>query len=96
MIRYHCWSGQLPLIETTLAAHGYQVEVPLKRRSNDAGTMVMICGLTSVLLTQLPDNATLEISIWGVAQPVIANVLEALPVRLHKQPAPAIVGREHA
>jgi len=96
MIRYHCWSDLLPTIEAALAAHGYRIEVPLQKRSNGAGTMVMTYGLTSVLLAQWPDNETLEIEIWGVAQPVVANLLESLPIPLHKQPSPAIVVREGA
>jgi hypothetical protein len=93
MIRYACQSDLLPTIEAALAAHGYHIEVPLQKRGNGAGTMVMTYGLTSVLLAQWPDNATLEIEIWGVAQPIIANVLESLPIRLHKQSSPAIVAR---
>jgi hypothetical protein len=52
MIRCHCWSDLLPTIEATLAAHGYHIEVPLQKRGNGAGTMVMTYGLTSVLLAQ--------------------------------------------
>jgi hypothetical protein len=96
MIRYHCWSDLLPIIEAALAAHGYQIEVPLQKRSNGVGTMVMTCGLTSVLLVQRSDNATLEIEIWGVAQPVVAELLESLPIPLHKQSLPAVVVREGA
>ena len=94
MIRYHCWSKLLPTIEAALAAHGYRIEVPLQVRGDGAGTMVMTYGLSSVLLAQWPDNATLEIEIWGVAQPVVANLLESLPIPLHKQPSPAVVVRE--
>jgi hypothetical protein len=96
MIRYACQSELLPMIEAALAAHGYHIEVPLHKRGNGAGTMVMTHGLTSVLLAQWPDNATLEIEIWGVAQPVVANLLESLPIPLHRQPSPAIVVREGA
>jgi hypothetical protein len=84
----------LPIIEAALAAHGYHIEVPLQHRSNGAGTMVMTYGLTSVLLVRRPDNATLEIEIWGVAQPLVANLLESLPIPLHKQPSPAIAARD--
>ena len=96
MIRYLCWSDLLPTIEAALAAQGYHVEVPLQKRSNGAGTMVMTCGLTSVLLAQWPDNSTLEIEIWGVDQTVVANLLESLPIRLRRQPSPAIVLRQSA
>jgi hypothetical protein len=94
MIRYACQSELLPIIEAALAAHGYHIEVPLQKRGNGAGTMVMTRGLASVLLAQYPDNMTLEIEIWGVAQPVAADLLESLPIRLHRQPSPAIVVRE--
>ena len=94
MIRYHCWSNMLPTIEAALASHGYRIEVPLEKRSNGAGTMVMTCGLASVLLAQYPDNATLEIEIWGVDQPVVANLLESLPIPLRKQSSGAFVVRE--
>jgi hypothetical protein len=96
MIRYACQSELLPIIEAALAAHGYQIEVPLQERSNGAGAMVMTYGLTSVLLAQWPDNATLEIEIWGVAQPVVAEVLESLPIPLHRQPSPVLVAWEGA
>jgi hypothetical protein len=96
MIRYYCWSDLLPAIEAALIAHGYHIEVPLQKRSNGAGTMVMTCGLASVLLARYPDNMTLEIEIWGVDQPVVANLLESLPLPLHKQSSEAIVVREGA
>jgi hypothetical protein len=96
MIRYHCWSDLLPTIEAALAMHGYHIEMPLQKRGNDAGTMVMTYGLTSVLLAQSPDNATLEIKIWGMAQPIVANLLESLPIPLHKQPSRALVARKGA
>jgi len=84
MIRYYCQSELLPMIEGALAAHGYQVEVPLQQNAVGASAMVMTCGQTSVLLSQEPAHTTLEIEIWGVAQPVVAKVLESLPLRLHK------------
>ena len=96
MIRYTCQPELLPTIEAALAAHGYYIEVPLQKRVNGAGAMVMTYGLTSVLLIQWPDNARLEIEIWGVAQPVVASLLESLPIPLHKQASPAIVVREGA
>jgi len=96
MIRYACQNELLPIIEAALAAHGYHIEVPLQERSNGTGAMVMTYGLTSVLLAQWPDNATLEIEIWGVAQPIVANLLESLPIPLHRQPSPAIVVRKGA
>ena len=90
MIRYQCSSYLLPTIEAALAANGYHVEVPLQKQSNSAGAMVMTCGLASVLLAQWPDNATLEIEIWGVAQPIVANLLESLPIPLDRQPSPSL------
>jgi hypothetical protein len=96
MIRYHCWSELLPTIEAALAAHGYYIEVPLLRRDNGAATMVMTHGLASVLLAQRPDDATLEIEIWGTAQSVVAELLESLPIPLHKESSPAIVARDGA
>src|SRR3954447_5888007 len=91
MIRYTCQSELLPTIEAALAAQGYHIEVPLQKRSNSTGMMVMTYGLTSVLLAQWPDNARLEIEVWGVAQPVVADLLESLPIPLHKQPSPTII-----
>jgi hypothetical protein len=96
MIRYDCQSELLPMIEAALTAHGYHIEVPLQTGCGGARTMVMTCGLASVLLTQYPDNVTLEIEIWGVAQPAVASLLESLPIRLHKQPLGALVAREGA
>jgi hypothetical protein len=96
MIRYDCQSELLPMIEAALAAHGYHIEVPLQTNGSGARTMVMTFGLASVLLSLYPDNATLEIEIWGVAQPTVANLLESLPIRLHKQPSGALVAREGA
>ena len=94
MIRYACRRDMLPTIEAALIAHGYQIAMPLHKRSSGAGTMVLARGLTSVLLAQELDTALLEIAIWGVVQPAIANVIESLPIALHKQPSPAIVARE--
>jgi hypothetical protein len=96
MIRYHCWSDLLPTIEAALAAQGYHIEVPLQQNAVGASAMVMTCGQTSVLLAQEPAHTTLEIEIWGVAQPVVAKVLESLPIPLHKQWAPTIMVREGA
>jgi hypothetical protein len=94
MIRYSCQSELLPTIEGALAAHGYQIEVPLQQNARGASAMVMTLGLSSVLLAQEPTHATLEIEIWGVAQPVAAKLLDSLPIRLHKESAPAIMDRE--
>ena len=91
MIHYYCSSDLLPTVEAALAAHGYHIEVPLQRLGDSAGTMVMTCGLASVLLAQWPDNETLEIEIWGVAQTIVAALLESLPIPLRKQPSPALV-----
>lgn len=72
MIRYACRSDMLPMIEAALAAHGYHIAMPLHKRSNGLGTVVLTYGLTSVVLLERPDNATLEIKIWGVTQPAIS------------------------
>jgi hypothetical protein len=96
MIRYYCQGELLPTIEGALAAHGYHIEVPLQQNAVGARAMVMTCGLTSVLLAQAPDHATLEIEIWGAAQPTVANVLESLPITLHRQSMPANFAREDA
>jgi hypothetical protein len=96
MIRYSCPSELLPTIENTLAAYGYQIEVPLQHNADGASAMVMTCGLTSVLLAQAPEHATLEIEIWGADQPIAANLLDSLPIPLHKQSAQAIAVPERA
>jgi hypothetical protein len=94
MMRYTCRSDRLPIIEAALAAHGYHIEVPMQCAENGARAMVMTCGLASVLLGQWPDSPTLEIEIWGVAQPAVAELLESLPIPLRKQSSPAIVVRK--
>ena len=96
MIRYSCSREHLAMIEDSLAAYGYQIEVPLQHNAGGASAMVMTCGLTSVLLAQAPDGATLEIEIWGMDQPIAANLLDSLPIPLHKQSAQTTMVPERA
>ena len=81
-LRYHCLPDMLPIIEATLAANGYSVEVPLQRGSGGAHRMVMSSGAASVLLARHPNSETLEIEIWGAGQPHVVHLLETLPSRL--------------
>lgn len=85
-LRYHCQPDMLPIIEATLAANGYAVEVPLQRGSGGAHTMVMSSSAASVLLAQLPNSETLEIEISGVGQPHVVHLLETLPFRVNRRP----------
>ena len=48
-----------------------------------------------MLLVQGLDTALLEIAIWGVGQPAIANVLESLPITFGSCAPIAWLGRTH-
>ena len=56
----------------------------------------MTCGLISVLLAQAPDDATLEIEIWGADQPLAANLLDSLPIPWYRQSVQMNAVPEHA
>jgi hypothetical protein len=61
MTRYHCQGELWPIIEGVLAANGYGIAVRPQRSGSGATTMVMSCGLATVVFTQLPNSETLEL-----------------------------------
>lgn len=85
-LRYRCQNAMLPVVEASLAANGYAIDLPMQRGVGGVQAMVMSCGAASVLLAQIPNSETLEIEIWGVGQSHASSLLEKLPIRLHRWP----------
>ncbi len=85
-IHYTCPPEILPTVEAVLAASGYTIELPFHTTDTGTATIVMQHGAATVLLTQDVRNEQADIEVWGVAAPAAAQVLEAAPLDLHKQP----------
>jgi hypothetical protein len=86
-IRYTCRYDLFPMLEGTLAAHGYRVELPFQKSLGGAESMVMSGGATSILFTHAPQSGIVEIEVWGEAQTAAVRLLESLPLGLIKLPA---------
>lgn len=82
---YTCHAVLLPVIEGAFAANGYTVETTPHRGSSDGTLLVLQRGVTTVLLTQLPDDSVGEIQVWGPGQSAVARLLESLPIEVHRQ-----------
>jgi hypothetical protein len=88
-IRYTCRPELLPNIEAALAANGYTIASPFQRSFGGATTLVMTCGLATLLLAYTPTHTLAEIEVWGVALAATVQLLESLPLPLDRQPTPA-------
>jgi len=88
-IRYTCRPELLPNIEAALAANGYTIASPFQRSFGGATTLVMTCGLATLLLAYTPTHSFAEIEVWGVALAAAVQLLESLPLPLDRQPTPA-------
>jgi hypothetical protein len=84
-IRYTCRSELLPSIEAVLAANGYSIASPFHRSHNGATTLVMTCGLATLLLASTPTSDLAEIEVGGVALTAAMQLLESLPIPLYRQ-----------
>jgi hypothetical protein len=90
-IRYTCHPELLPNIEAALAANGYTIASPFQQSLTGATTLVMTCGLATLLLAYTPTHTLAEIEVWGVALAAAVQLLEALPLPLHREPMPASI-----
>lgn len=81
---YACQRELLPMVEGALAAHGYRIEIPRQPSAGRSTALVMTRGLTTILLSDSPDQALAEIEIWGMCQSLAAQLLESLPIKLHR------------
>ena len=84
-IRHTCRSYSLPSIEAVLAATGYRIDSPFHRSLNGATTLVLTCGLATLLLASTPTSDLAEIEVWGVALTAAVQLLESLPIPLYRQ-----------
>jgi hypothetical protein len=83
-IRYICRGELATVIAQALVTHGYTVEIPPQQCASGATTTVMAQGTATVLLVEAPDHVTLEIECSGAAREVTVQLLESLPLPLHK------------
>jgi hypothetical protein len=87
MTHYLCRRELLPIVEGALAAHGYRIEIARQTGANSTTALVMTRGLTTILLSDAADQALATIEIWGLGQSLAAQLLESLPVDIHR-PSP--------
>lgn len=84
IIHYVCQREYLPMVEGALADHGYRVEIRDQQRSNRISALIMTRGLTTILLTDAPNQTLAAIEIWGLGQAIAAQLLESLSLGLYK------------
>jgi hypothetical protein len=87
IVHYVCQRELLPMVEGALAAHGYRIEIRGQPSANRTTALVMTHGLTSILLTDVPNQALAAIEIWGLGQSLAAQLLESLSLEVHKPSA---------
>lgn len=86
LIRYQCQPEFLPVIEEALTVHGCNLD--LQTSDQRQSCKVMTDGSAQILLSQVAHNPVATIEVWGIAGPLIARLLESLPLRLHRQTIP--------
>jgi hypothetical protein len=82
-IRYTCRQELLPMIEGALAAHRFFIEPPPSERG-DSICVVMTSGAAVVRLRALPKGNLAVVEIWGRDQASASQLLDSLPLALHK------------
>jgi hypothetical protein len=87
IIHYVCQRELLPRVEGALAANGYRVEIRGQPCAHYTTTLIMTRGLTSILLTDGPNQAQAAIEIWGLGQALAAQLLESLSLDVYKPQA---------
>lgn len=87
IIDYVCQRELLPIVEGALADHGYRVEIRGQQQANRMSALIMTRGLTTILMTDAPNQALAAIEIWGLGQAIAAQLLESLPLKLHRPSA---------
>ena len=83
---YICHGQRLAMIEALFAANGYAIEIPLQASANGTSAMVMTCGAASILLGQVADSNRVELEVWGRDPRTAMGMVEALLIRLARQP----------
>lgn len=86
MVRYRCLGAMLPVVEAALAAQGYAIEAQCRQEVDRRRSLIMTRGMTTVMLVDHMDGVVGEIEVLGDAQSAVTELLESLPVTLHKQP----------
>jgi hypothetical protein len=84
IIHYVCQREYLPMVEGALTAHGYRVEIRDQQRPNRVSALIMTRGLTTILLTDVPNQALAAIEIWGLGQTIAGQLLESLSLGLYR------------
>jgi hypothetical protein len=96
IIQYACQRELLPMVEGALTAHGYRVEIRNQQRPNRVSALIMTRGLTTILLTDVPNQALAAIEIWGLGQAIAAQLLESLSLGLYKPSAVSTITLDEA
>jgi hypothetical protein len=84
IVHYICERELLPSVEGALAANGYRVDIRGQPSANRITALIMTRGLTSILLTDDPNQAQAAIEIWGLGQAIAAQLLESLSLEIHR------------
>jgi hypothetical protein len=99
IVHYICEREVLPTVEGALVANGYRVEIRGQPSANRTTALIMTRGLTSVLLTDGPNQAQAAIEIWGLGQALVAQLLESLSLEVRRPSAgswPSLVAADLA
>ena len=87
IVHYICEREVLPRVEGALAANGYRVEIRGQPRASRITALIMTRGLTSILLTDDPNQTQAAIEIWGLGQALAAQLLESMSIEIHRPSA---------
>jgi hypothetical protein len=85
-IYYTCQAELLPILEGALAAHAYQVEVPLQDDLSRTRSMLLSYGASTVLISHSPKSPVITIEVTGLAQTATVELLDSMPIPLTKHP----------
>lgn len=84
VVQYTCRQDLWPVLEATLASHGYSIDIPLQQSSSGASAWVMKHGEVSLLFTRQPTSDLFTIELWGEARDTAIQLLASLPLRLSR------------
>jgi hypothetical protein len=82
MIRFSCSPDVLPVVTTQLAQEGFTIVNP-----NNSGAVklaIRLNGEAAILITNPPNDGAV-VDVYGEGQFSVAQMLEALPIDLHRQ-----------
>jgi hypothetical protein len=87
IVHYICERELLPRVEGALAANGYRVEIRGQPGASRLTALIMTRGLTSILLTDDPNQAQAAIEIWGLGQALAVQLLESMSLEIRRPSA---------